>query len=352
MTQGVLSNKYYFRNIKQTFECILNEGELSDVTLVTSDNKIMYAHKLILCSFSSFFSEILVNHPHQNPLIYLRGIVQKDLELVLKFIYTGQCEVEKYKIAHFLELANELKIEGLDQDELNIEGLDQDELKMEGLDQDVEQNKKEQLFIEENMIDQKLKCSVPVNHQQIIESYPIKKFEEEQNFNQISPPGLDTYDQFDKDFSMIKELSAKTNFVCDECGKNLSSKQKLTCHKITHHNMGDKKLCTECDFQTGYKDVLMKHIDTSHKNIRYQCDQCDYKATQKGSLKIHKGAQHDGVTFTCENCGKVFKLYSTLAKHIEYKHGERKYKCEECDYIAGQSNHLKAHTSVKHKNIK
>ena len=141
----------------------------------------------------------------------------------------------------------------------------------------------------------------------------------------------------------------KAAFVCSECGKSLSTKEKLRLHKISKHDIGEKHLCSECEFQTAYKEALQKHVDTVHRNVRYPCDQCDYKATQKGSLRIHIRAQHEGVKFTCDKCGKIYGQYSTLARHIEYMHGTRRYKCGHCDYVAGQPHHLSAHKAAKHK---
>ena len=45
---------------------------------------------------------MLKRYPHQNPLIYLKDIQYKYLNLIMKFIYIEQCNVEEPDIIQFL----------------------------------------------------------------------------------------------------------------------------------------------------------------------------------------------------------------------------------------------------------
>ena len=80
-------------NASGTIKNLFSDNSFSDVTLACDDNKQLTAHKVILSASSSFFKRILLNNPHQHPLIYLKGIRHQDLESVLKFIYLGEAEV-------------------------------------------------------------------------------------------------------------------------------------------------------------------------------------------------------------------------------------------------------------------
>merc|ERR1719309_1095065 len=83
-----------FESITQnTFLNLWQNQNFSDVTLATMDNQQLKAHKIILSSCSNVFRDILLNNPHPNPLIYLKGIRHQDLEMMLKFIYQGQIEI-------------------------------------------------------------------------------------------------------------------------------------------------------------------------------------------------------------------------------------------------------------------
>ena len=43
-----------------------------------------------------------------------------------------------------------------------------------------------------------------------------------------------------------------------------------------------------------YKRPLRLHIETIHRNIRYQCSMCNFQATRKANLGVHEKAAHDG----------------------------------------------------------
>ena len=89
----------------------------TDVTLATMDDKQIKAHKLILSSNSNFFRNIFVKNPHQNPLIFLKDINHKELELVLKFMYHGKCYVEQSDVKNFLATGSLLGVSGLVKEE-------------------------------------------------------------------------------------------------------------------------------------------------------------------------------------------------------------------------------------------
>ena len=92
-------------------------NEFCDVTLLSEDLAHVPAHKLILSGSSGFFQTILRNFPSEShPLIYLKGVKQRDLNDILSFIYTGEAGVRQEDLNNFLEVASELKIKGLTQD--------------------------------------------------------------------------------------------------------------------------------------------------------------------------------------------------------------------------------------------
>ena len=81
--------KDFQTNTAKTFKELCNNQDFSDVTLVTEDDELVRAHKVILSSSSTFFKNVFKRYQHQNPLIYLKDIPFKYLDLVLEFIYTG-----------------------------------------------------------------------------------------------------------------------------------------------------------------------------------------------------------------------------------------------------------------------
>ena len=120
----VFGQNDYLTNATQTFQELWNDQDCADVTLATVDDKQVRAHKIILSSGSTFFKNIFGRYPHQNPLIYLKDIQYKYLDLIIEFIYTGQCDVEQTEIVKFLSVGKDLGVIGLlevlDNNEANI----------------------------------------------------------------------------------------------------------------------------------------------------------------------------------------------------------------------------------------
>ena len=89
------------------------DKNFTDVTLATGDDKVIHVHKAVLSFCSPFFSHILTNNSHQNLLIYLKDIKYSELNLIMQFIYLGECNVMKSDLDDFLAAAHSLKIKGL-----------------------------------------------------------------------------------------------------------------------------------------------------------------------------------------------------------------------------------------------
>jgi len=102
-------------NIKASFGDLRESKALFDITLVCGEFYQIQAHKVILSASSPFFRHVLCNNPHNNPLIYLRGINQTDLQHILDFIYHGEVNVSQDNLNSFLAVAEDLKIKGLTQ---------------------------------------------------------------------------------------------------------------------------------------------------------------------------------------------------------------------------------------------
>ena len=96
-----------------TFRNLWNEKDFVNVTLVANDDFQITAHKIILSASSPLLKRILTKNPHENPLIYLHNISSTELELIVKFIYLGACNVAQAGLIHFLAAGKALEIRGL-----------------------------------------------------------------------------------------------------------------------------------------------------------------------------------------------------------------------------------------------
>ena len=87
--------------------------EFCDVTLVCDDGTKLNAHQIILVNSSPVLKSILSNNKHPNPIVYLRGVQLNDLSSLLDFIYKGETSLEQDDLQNFLDLAENLRIKGL-----------------------------------------------------------------------------------------------------------------------------------------------------------------------------------------------------------------------------------------------
>ena len=100
-------------NAISAFRSLREEKEFADVTLACEDGKQIEVHKVILASSSPFFQNILSKNKHSHPLVYMRGVKSDDLMAIVDFLYCGEANVFQENLDSFLEIAEELQLEGL-----------------------------------------------------------------------------------------------------------------------------------------------------------------------------------------------------------------------------------------------
>jgi len=101
-------------NMSSSFTKLRQKSEFFDVTLSCDHGKSeIQAHKVILAACSPFFHRVLARNPHQNPLIYLKGVDYDNLEAVINFMYQGEVNVAQEDLNGFLGVAQELAVKGL-----------------------------------------------------------------------------------------------------------------------------------------------------------------------------------------------------------------------------------------------
>eukprot|EP00088_Acartia_fossae_P065326 TRINITY_DN8055_c0_g1_i3.p1 TRINITY_DN8055_c0_g1~~TRINITY_DN8055_c0_g1_i3.p1 ORF type:complete len:476 (-),score=166.20 TRINITY_DN8055_c0_g1_i3:513-1940(-) len=109
-------------NLSYSFKEIRECQDFLDVTLVSDEGEQVRAHKILLSACSPFFHTMLQRNPHENPLVYLKGVNLADLQSILEFIYNGEVNVHQSELNSFLEVAEDLQIKGLT-DNINTDDL-------------------------------------------------------------------------------------------------------------------------------------------------------------------------------------------------------------------------------------
>ena len=114
MDDGLLSLKW--NNHTTTFQYILSRLRdkpcHSDVTLACCGN-LYPAHKLVLSSCSTYFSNIFESTRCHSPVIVLKDINKEDLEALLDYMYVGLVDVKQSSLSSLIKAAECLQIKGL-----------------------------------------------------------------------------------------------------------------------------------------------------------------------------------------------------------------------------------------------
>ena len=105
-----------------------------------------------------------------------------------------------------------------------------------------------------------------------------------------------------------------------------------------------KYACNQCDYQTGYRHIFTKHIQTIHdEDIKY-----DESAPQNIKLS---NLVNTNENYECEQCHQIFSGRSPLWRHKKVVHEGEKYACNQCDYQTGYPHALTRHISRQHRLI-
>ena len=320
--ENVTVNRNDFEaDVAKNFKALWNDHAFTDVTLAAEDDHQIRVHKVILSSCSRFFGRILLSNPHPNPLIYLKGIKYKQLELVIKFIYAGQCEVAQKDLEGFLETGKELMIQGL----MEITNIP----------------KKEEIF-QDNKLDEEISQS---NHDIFV---PVKS-------NLIEPKESEKTKEH---FKLIDTSDENVIKMTSEAVVNLPYQSQYSENKVNMIKQKSVYKCKMCEKSYRGEHSLLGHMKSSHEGIRFQCKKCDFQAKRKSILTGHTRFIHDGIGFKCDKCDRKFAQTSGLQRHKENAHSVQrpvddgnegiKYGCNQCDFQSHIFEVLMAHKSINH----
>ena len=257
-----LSWNQFGSSAQSTFRNLINDQNFTDVTLVSSDNKQIKAHKVILSSCSKFFNQILLSNPHQHPLLFLKDIRYSDLLSIIKFIYLGQTHVTQTDLDHFMAAAKVLQIEGL--------------------------NENEEPVPESN-----------VETKQVIAGKAETNFESANgNYEVVAE-------------TFVEELPSRYYDLQDEEEKYFPVPQVPNIYR----NTDGKYSCDKCEYQAKQSGHLKAHIMGKHEGIKFKCEECDLQFSSKRNLQRHQHLKHEGKIYRCKECSFESGSSAALSMH-------------------------------------
>ena len=261
-----LTWKEFNSTFSGSLEAIRRENAFFDVTLVTEDDMVMNAHKVVLSSSSIFFKSVLMKlNSQQNPCLYLSGVSGPDLQVIMDFIYKGEARLYQQQMDSFLTAAAKLKISGL-----------------------MSNKKSSSKKLEPILPPMVMPPDFQAIQDSLYQEFNVPQFPEPNTSNALAlnEPGIvETIAHPIQDESQIvtsaAELEKKVKELidgttCKVCGKSIKNRFQLVGHVETHIE-GLSYSCTLCDKQYSSRDALRVH--------NYRCP-----ATRNQTLPMPMGA--------------------------------------------------------------
>jgi len=271
-------------NVTKSYEKLRKEKDFFDVTLVSEDEVLVEAHKLVLSACSPFFRKVLRSTSHPHPVLCLNGVFSDDLDLVMDYIYQGEVLISQCRLDGFLQLGHRLQLEGLGPDP----GGDKQQQRGEQF------TNHDERYSEESMMAGK---------------------EEQQNIKQETGPG-----------------------VGEQAGLELMSDDYLHTEDFLHSSEfldapGPAPPAYSPCIASGSKqdyDNLLDGLIAQNSDGSFSCRACNKLSARRGNMKTHVEMHVEGFEFTCPQCDKKCKSKSSLSVHMSDYHDPNPQICRLC----------------------
>ena len=107
-----LKYEFYSENVYSTLLDQAREAHFTDVILVSDELRPFKVSKFVLSANSPVMKSILVNNPHSEPLIYLRGVQEQELQTLLQLMYYGEATFFTNRMEELLNVTKEFQLNG------------------------------------------------------------------------------------------------------------------------------------------------------------------------------------------------------------------------------------------------
>ena len=310
---------------------LLNEQELTDLTLVSGDMKEVKAHQVMLGSVSPVLRKLFKLKSGHHICLYLAGTKQKDLLAMLNFIYVGEATISQDGIDSFFKIAKQFQIKGL----ANYSILPANAKDLFVTDNDI----KDETFasLEDKLDNVEFVQEGPYATKNMIHPHESSDFEVQIELSSVNQDQeVKTSDSASESSMAVDDLRDISTKEDEDQGHSATNLKPLENIKIYKRKVKDHEV------------ERIKPIADGSGNLKYHCDKCTYVSSTKDGLKRHLDFVHEGLKVICDQCSKIYASLSALRRHTAIEHRGKLSTCDMCDYQSKSSDSLKNHKLKRH----
>ncbi|XP_071439994.1 protein bric-a-brac 1-like [Hetaerina americana] len=392
-----LQMKSHSKQVFSVLRELYDSASLTDVTLLC-EGHYFGAHRLVLSACSPYFRTLFMTIPDKHPVIFMKGVKKSEMIDILDFMYNGEVTISHTQLASFLQIADELSVNGLtkglqneycgEEAAINESSLDKQNEKKRHLSssdsledskrkvphttEDTDDEPSQQELNEilphldlnhtgdsiEVLIDKETKDSYP--SVKIIPNHKVKENDElmldnleisrEQQFSKSRVIETDIKEEIESPDN-TSPVKKETSRPCVPSVDVLLSREPVVASKV--HSNSDQR-------QEASNARLLSHWTlepgdggipgTGHQPMRAMVAGGIPFSGGPGCVSVSGNGSGTGA-YQCPVCGKMCNAKHHLTYHLRTHTGERPYRCDVCGLTFSQQSNMYRHKRTKHVGV-
>lgn len=301
-------------------EELCESEEYTDVTLAAG-TKFFSAHKLVLSICSPYFKRLFKRLGKDKPVIFLKDVDHRHLDLLLQYMYKGEIKVQEDELVAVLNTAQGLEIKGLSENNSSSEeSRTAPDQKVHNPPQPV---KRPQIVTETS--DSGFKKRKIVHYNEVKRESPTLR-------PVINPPAPQSSTLQAPEALKVKEEMTPVTIDIDIPDQDGQNGQNGECGETGQ----ELSYCQDLD--AGFD---MREVDRAYEGELYQ----------EGAELLGQFENGTESTKICPYCQKEFKKMSSLKQHLPVHTKEKNFECNICNASYTRSSSLYSHMRQKHQSM-
>jgi len=304
-------------------EELCESEEYTDVTLAAG-TKFFAAHKLVLSICSPYFKRLFKRLGKDKPVIFLKDVDQRHLDLLLQYMYKGEIKVQEDELVAVLNTAQGLEIKGLSENSTSSDkGQATPDRKVHNPPLPVKRTQIETETAESGFKRRK-----------------ILHYNEVKGESQMARPLLNPPAPHSSSLQAPEALKVKEELT------PITIDQDIPDQGDQNGQNGQNGECGEMGQELSYCQDLAAGFDMREVDRAFEGD-----FYQEGAE--HLGQFENGTESTkiCPYCQKEFKKLSSLKQHLPVHTKEKNFECNICNASYTRSSSLYSHMRQKHQSM-